>query len=146
MLRAWLAPIEAWLCGYTDGPQALMETRERLAVIDADLADPAMPVLARPDLGTEVWPSNASAAYRWGVCYVVEGSQLGGAVLYQRLSGVLAPHPLRYLQGQAEGPGPRWRQFMQALREQVQGAADIGQACQGARDAFDRILRLRALI
>jgi heme oxygenase len=94
------------------------------------------------DAGEE-WPADASAAYRWGVCYVVEGSQLGGTVLYRRLAGQLAPHPLNYLKGGSEGPGPRWRRFTEALREQVRGSAQVGEACAGARDAFDRILALR---
>jgi heme oxygenase len=82
----------------------------------------------------------ASAAYRWGVCYVIEGSQLGGAVLYQRLHKRLAPHPLRYLRGAPEGPGPRWRAFMQGLRAHVRSPAEIADACAGACDAFDAIL------
>jgi heme oxygenase len=79
----------------------------------------------------------------WGVCYVVEGSQLGGAVLYQRLHARLAPHPLRYLKGDAAGPGPRWRTFMLALRQQVCTPAEIAETCAGACAAFDRILSLR---
>ena len=82
------------------------------------------------------------------MCYVVEGSQLGGAVLYQRLHARLAPHPLRYLKGGAgaanPGPGPRWRLFMQALRAHLRTPAEIAEACAGACDAFDRILAVSA--
>ena len=83
------------------------------------------------------------APYRWGVAYVAEGSQLGGAVLCQRLSAQLAPHPLAYLRGEAAGPGPRWRSFMLALKENVRGEEEVADACAGARDAFARILALR---
>jgi heme oxygenase len=76
------------------------------------------------------------------VHYVIEGSQLGGAVLYDRLRDRLAPHRLRYLQGDDAGPGPRWRVFMQALRADVRAPAEIADACAGARAAFDRILEL----
>jgi heme oxygenase len=86
------------------------------------------------------WPADASPAYRWGVCYVIEGSHLGGAVLYQRLHERLAPHPLRYLRGAPGGPGPRWRAFMQALRANVRKPAEVADACAGACDAFDAIL------
>jgi len=141
MLRAWLGPIEAWLAGFDDGPQAALPPLPRRDLIDADLAHPCM----APGVVVEdaAWPCDAGAAYRWGVCYVVEGSQLGGAVLYQRLNGILAPHPLRYLRPGEEGPGPRWRQFMLALRADVSSADDIAEACRGACDAFDRILALR---
>lgn len=64
-------------------------------------------------------------------------------MLYKRLAGQLAPHPLRYLRGAGEaGPGPRWRAFMLALREQVTTPEASIEACAGACDAFDRILAL----
>lgn len=149
MLRAWLAPLGDWLAGFDDGPQAdaglAMRDRHdaRLALIDADLLDAGIEPAASHAVAAPAWPPGASAAYRWGVCYVVEGSQLGGAVLYQRLHARLAPHPLRYLEGDAAGPGPRWRLFMQALRAQVRTPAEIADACSGACEAFDRILAVR---
>ena len=136
MLRAWLAPIEAWLAGFGDMPEMLAPTA-RLALIDADLGETA------PARQNDAWPEDASAAYRWGVCYVVEGSQLGGSVLYQRLKETLAPHPLSYLRGASEGPGPRWRLFMQAIKQAVRAQDQIDEACRGACDAFDRILASR---
>lgn len=140
MLQAWLAPLQAWLAGFDDGPR--FDHGGRLALIAADLAEPGMPgaVVSMPTTATAAWPAQASAAWRWGVNYVIEGSQLGGAVLYGRLSERLAPHPLRYLKGDAAGPGPRWRAFMQGLREHVRTPAEIADACAGACAAFDSIL------
>jgi heme oxygenase len=146
LLRAWLAPLEAWQGGFTDGPQgrAGLAAAPHLALIEADLAEASLAACdsaAHAAPAPVAWPATASPAYRWGVTYVVEGSQLGGAVLYKRLATQLAPHPLRYLNGAGEaGPGPRWRAFMLALREQVQGEAQVAEACAGACDAFDRIL------
>ncbi|WP_296949285.1 biliverdin-producing heme oxygenase [uncultured Massilia sp.] len=144
LLRAWLAPLHAWQAGYADGPQAdaRFDAGARLALIDADLAEPGMPASAGPG-APQRWPAAAGAAWRWGVAYVVEGSQLGGAVLYGRLHERLAPHPLRYLRGDAAGPGPRWRAFMQALREHVRTPGEIADARAGACAAFERILALR---
>jgi heme oxygenase len=146
LLRDWLLPLQSWLNGYDDGPQgpAGLAPAPHLALIEADLAESS---LAGYDgavhLDATPWPRDASAAYRWGVAYVVEGSQLGGAVLYKRLAEQLAPHPLRYLRGAGEtGPGPRWRTFMQALREQVTTPEASIEACAGACDAFDQILAL----
>lgn len=144
LLRGWLAPLECWLAGYDDGPQAALEELLRMPLIEADLADPAMPEAPPVSREAGAWPVNASAAYRWGVCYVIEGSQLGGAVLYQRLAAALAPHPLAYLRGAEGGPGPRWRAFMQALRAEVRAPQQIADACAGACDAFDRILKKRS--
>ncbi|KQQ88048.1 biliverdin-producing heme oxygenase [Massilia sp. Leaf139] len=148
LLRAWLLPLDAWQQGFSDGPQgaAGIAAASHLALIDADLAEPALaPYASCAHVHTlqQPWPAQASAAYRWGVAYVVEGSQLGGAVLYKRLAERLAPHPLRYLRGAGEGgPGPRWRAFMAALREQVRSEGEVAEACAGACDAFDRILAL----
>jgi heme oxygenase len=146
MLRAWLAPLQAWLPGFQDGPR--FDQAGRLALIDQDLGEQGMPASASASASASAaaapaWPSAAGAAWRWGVCYVIEGSQLGGAVLHQRLHERLAPHPLRYLKGDAAGPGPRWRIFMQALREHVRTPAEIAEACAGACAAFDSILALR---
>jgi heme oxygenase len=146
MLRAWLQPIAAWLAQYNDGPQgpAAPPPLDRIGTIDADLARIAGEPAAMPATPPAPWPRQASAAYRWGVCYVVEGAQLGGVVLYRRLAAQLAPHPLNYLKGSDDGPGPRWRAFSQALREQLHEREQVAEACAGACEAFDRILALRS--
>jgi len=141
MVRDWLASLLPWLESFPDGPQQVLSPVERLALIEADLNEPGMPPLRAPAVA-DTWPRDASAAYRWGVCYVIEGSQLGGKVLYGKLAGTLAPHPLRYLKGSDAGPGPRWRAFMLALKEHVRSADEIADACEGACAAFDSILRL----
>lgn len=145
LLRDWMAPLNAWLAQFDDGPQdmAVLAPVERMALLEADLLEPGMRL--RAPLKVQPWPEEASVAYRWGVAYVVEGAQLGGAVLYQRLAPSLAPHPLRYLRGDAAGPGPRWRAFMLALKQHVTTEEDIAEACTGACAAFDRILALHAL-
>lgn len=165
LLERWLAPVPAWLAGFDVGPQL----PDYLGAIRADLAHSALvPAAAgeesvtpssqpqsqsqpqpqpQPQLAPSLsqppapWPAQASAAYLWGVCYVVEGSQLGGAVLYKRLAARLAPHPLDYLRGNGS-PGPRWQQFLAALRANVVEPAQIEDACAGARDAFDRLIAL----
>ena len=149
LLETWLAPVPAWLARFDDSP----ELPAYLPLIRRDLAHPAMaalpgaavlsasPSAAPQETPAPAWPPAASAAYRWGVCYVVEGSQLGGAVLYKRLAGKLAPHPLDYLRGEGS-PGPRWQRFLAALRAHVTGAGQIEEACRGARQAFDSLIAL----
>jgi heme oxygenase len=142
LLRNWLAPLQAWLARFDDAAVGLPDAG-RLALIEADLLDPSLAGIVRLPLSAAdcaAWPADASAAWRWGVHYVIEGSQLGGAVLYQRLHLRLAPHPLRYLRGAPEGPGPRWRAFMLALRANVRSDAAVAEACAGACAAFDAIL------
>ncbi|XQM38163.1 Heme oxygenase [Cupriavidus sp. H19C3] len=140
LLRAWLAPLESWLARFRDGPQdpAVLPPVTRLPVLDDDLAHDAM-----PRGGTEVTPVDTTSlpddpAYRWGICYVIEGSQLGGAVMYRQLAERLAPHPLRYLGSRP--PGPRWQQFLAALRAHVRTEREVAAACEGARRSFDDLL------
>jgi heme oxygenase (biliverdin-IX-beta and delta-forming) len=143
LLQRWLEPIEAWQARFADGPQdaALLPREPHLPLIEADLADPSLPV-GHEQAGAAAWQGRDSAPYRWGVSYVIEGSRLGGAVLYRRLAAPLAPHPLRYLHGGGVPPGPRWQQFIRTLRAHVQGEAAVAEACRGARDAFDSLIAL----
>jgi heme oxygenase len=148
LIAAWLAPLERWLARFEDGPQRAVSFIARMPLIERDLADPSLRVQndtfeAIGAVGHEaVAPDAGDAAYRWGSCYVIEGSQLGGTVLYRRLHDMLAPHPLRYLSGDGVPPGPRWKDFLDAMRRDVRAPHDIARACDGARDAFDRLLGL----
>lgn len=154
LLRPWLAGVASVAARHGDGPQdpRLLPPVDRLAPLDADLADLPEPAgiaeskrAGRAD--SEDAPGlhgtaglDGSAAWRWGVAYVVEGSQLGGIVLHRRLAASLAPHPLRYLHGDGVPPGPRWQLFLARLRAEVTTPADIAQACAGACAAFDALI------
>lgn len=144
LLLAWLVPMRRWQSGFTDGPQdpALWLADDAPAQIAADLAHDGKHVSAMTPACRWPWPDGASAAYRWGVMYVVEGSRLGGAVLYRKLVSRLAPHPLHYLSAQDGQPGPRWQQFLATLRSEVATGAQCAEACAGACDAFDALLAL----
>ena len=142
LLERWLEPIQAWMAQFDDGPGL----PDYLQAIRRDLAHAALGGMASQAQGmaAEAGPAQSGAAWRWGVCYVVEGSQLGGAVLYKRLAERLAPHPLDYLRG-AGSPGPRWREFIDALRMHVVGERQIAEACAGARWAFDSLISLNEI-
>jgi heme oxygenase (biliverdin-IX-beta and delta-forming) len=167
ILREWLVPLEPWLARFSDGPQSpafdavhlsaqaqaandgeRAPRIDRLALIDSDLTHEAASAW-RDETGTAPrvapthgWSGARSAAYRWGVCYVIEGSQLGGAVLYARLKDRLAPHPLGYLSAGRASLGPRWQAFTRAMSAEVHSPALIAEACEGAADAFDRLIEL----
>jgi heme oxygenase len=150
VLRAWLAPLQAWLDTFRDGPQVAGAAfrMNRLALIDADLADPSadLQALSLPVADATVaaarWSGHRSAAYRWGVCYVIEGSRLGGAVLYAQLRERLAPHPLSYLKVGRDALGPQWQAFNREIGADVQTPDAIREACEGAADAFDSLIVL----
>lgn len=155
LIRAWLAPFEHAFAAFDDGPQdaARVSRVTRAPLIERDLAHPAMRALhVDNDVdatrvaheATLLPPLQTDAAWRWGASYVIEGSQLGGAVLLRRLREPLAPHPLHYLGGEGAGPGPRWHAFIAALRDAVHTPQDVARACAGACDAFDRLIAVLA--
>ena len=146
-LSAWLQALwpaledlQAREAGFCFAPAA------RLSALREDLAHPASdPVLPwpRPSAGTQLSLDRALArhpdqadAVRWGLAYVVEGSQLGGQVLYRGLAPRLAPHPLRTLLGEGAGTGARWKAFMALLRARVATEPALEAACDGAVAGF----------
>lgn len=136
LLSAWLIPLEQWLSNFHDGPQGSAPHVIRYSdIIQIDLAeaDQAPHLPSTP----ASWMRSGDPAYRWGIAYVIEGSQLGGDFLYKKLSNRLAPHKLRYLQQKRPG---RWGTFLQSLAGSVTTPEQISMACSGASDAFDALL------
>ena len=130
----WLADIDrldmsagAWPAGW-QAAQAGRQSR-----ISQDLGAPARTGAASPgETGLPAGP--LPSAFAWGVAYVVEGSQLGGSMLYRRLHERLAPQTLHYLAG--DGTTGRWPRFTAALRSALATPGEIDDACSGARWAF----------
>lgn len=140
--RSHLRVLNDWLqqlAHIEPAPPALAAHRIQLA---GDLA--ACEALLPPDAVTHspaVSTKTArSPAFAWGVSYVLEGSRLGGRVLYRQLAERLAPHPLNYLQGAGEQTGAHWKAFIAQLRAQAFGPAEMRSACDGAVHAFEALL------
>ena len=87
--------------------------------IDADLAESGLKAEADKRPGEPAAGQPRSISYRWGARYVIEGSRLGAAVLYGRLSSALRPHKLRYLQGDDGTFRPPLAEFLRELRASV---------------------------
>jgi len=139
-LRPWLRDIRSALRAPGDPAldQAARRIDERLAALELDLGT-ASDAVAEPAAGSFVEEARREPAFAWGLAYVVEGSQLGGAVMHRRLAPRLAPHPLRYFV--VDGLGARWRDFVAqlgiALRDDP---AAVAAAQRGAVAAFERLL------
>lgn len=132
MMQAWLVRVQP-LLQQTGWGQAC------LGRVTCDLAQagarPHGPVPAAP-----VLPSR-DPAFAWGVSYVVEGSQLGGQVLYRRLKEALQPLTLEALRGLGADTGAHWKQFTLALHQAVHEPAAIAAACEGACWAFSLLIQ-----
>lgn len=142
LLKRWLTPLQSFLAtspaplrGYADG------MRVRLAQMDADLAATGGVPAPHDTTSVPALPPQP-AAFWWGVAYVIEGSQLGAAMLHKQLAPALAPFEPAYLGGDARGPGPAWRRFLADLHEHVRGPQHVADCCRGACWAFDRLIAL----
>lgn len=147
-LNAWLlalAPELQWLAERE--PRFAPDTTHRLQALQADLRDaghrqsegdggsPSAATQAQVQHALQQAP-DAQGAVRWGLAYVVEGSQLGGQVMHRQLAPRLAPHPLRYLRGRGTDTGAHWKHFIALLRDHVASPEATAAACAGARAAF----------
>jgi heme oxygenase (biliverdin-IX-beta and delta-forming) len=140
--RSHLRVLDAWLqrlARIEPAPPALEAHRAQLA---GDLAacEALLPSDAVTPASVPVPRMSRPPAFLWGVSYVLEGSRLGGRVLYRQLAERLAPHPLNYLQGAGEQTGAHWKAFIAQLRAQGFGPAEVRSACDGAVEAFETLL------
>ncbi|MDB5930191.1 MAG: hypothetical protein JWR60_1898 [Polaromonas sp.] len=140
VLRDWQRALAPWLSRAIIDPAAL-------ALIEQDLNDcPAqahalavLNAMPPPDLTALRQIDDGRNGFCWGIAYVVEGSRLGGQVLYRRLSQQLAPHPLRYL-GQRGRTGPSWPEMLACLQSRLDAGPELQSACHGAVAAFELLL------
>lgn len=136
VLRDWQQALAPWL-------SRTASMAGQITLLAQDLEDcppcclPAAYVRAA-DLDVVLQVDDGSEAFCWGIAYVLEGSRLGGQVLYKRLHERLAPHPLRYLQHGTGGPS--WSETLKTLRAQLVSPPSQAAACRGAVAAFELLL------
>jgi heme oxygenase len=134
----WMKAVESGLWSQS-WPAGLQTARraEKSAWLEEDIAIAradgllAGPPPVHPAVGPE-----ACAASRFGRAYVIEGSMLGGAHLFDRLGARLSPWTLRYLQGYRSDGARLWREFLSALGDEVRTSADIDCAARAATETF----------
>ncbi|SNS79428.1 Heme oxygenase [Noviherbaspirillum humi] len=81
-------------------------------------------------------PDLTSAAARFGLAYVIEGSQLGTQVIRKNLEPALAPWNPRWLQGYGPETGRRWRDFTDAIEMHLDDDEARRIAAEAAKAAF----------
>lgn len=147
-LHAWLSALAPELQWLTERePRFAPDTTHRLQALQADLQDaghgrhdadqgsPSAATQAQVRHALQRTPDTQDAV-RWGMAYVVEGSQLGGQVMHRQLAPRLTPHPLRYLRGRGPETGAHWKHFIALLRDHITSPEATAAACAGARAAF----------
>jgi heme oxygenase len=157
-LRPWLETVRHALAASGDAGLARVarRTERRLAALALDLEDaggaPAAPRAqahtgadagagADPDM-QRLADASRDPAFAWGLAYVLEGSQLGGAAMFKRLAPRLAPHPMRYFQpvDAPEGLAAQWKDFVAQLAAALHGPVAVGAAQRGAVAGFETLM------
>ncbi len=149
-LRPWLESVRQALAVSGDSGlgRVARRTERRLAALALDLED-AGPAQG-PLQGEAAAPADAQLlagpardpAFAWGLAYVLEGSQLGGASMFKRLGPRLAPHPLRYFQpvDAPEGLPAQWKDFVAQLAAALRDPAAVEAAQRGAVAGFRTLM------
>ncbi|SEK01995.1 MULTISPECIES: biliverdin-producing heme oxygenase [unclassified Variovorax] len=146
-LRPWLESVRQALAGAGDPglDRVARRTERRLAALMLDLEDAsvasAAPSFAPLDAHCLV-DGARDPAFAWGLAYVLEGSQLGGAAMHKRLGPRLAPHPMRYFQpvDAPEGLAAQWKDFVAQLAAALRDPAAVDAARRGAVAGFETLM------
>lgn len=146
-LRPWLESVRQALAGAGDPglDRVARRTERRLAALMLDLEDasaaPAAASFAPLDAHRLV-DGARDPAFAWGLAYVLEGSQLGGAAMHKRLGPRLAPHPMRYFQpvDAPEGLAAQWKDFVAQLAAALRDPAAVDAARRGAVAGFETLM------
>jgi heme oxygenase len=153
-LRPWLQAVREALAapGVAGLDRVAGRTDRRLAALALDLDDMGasggdMHEMHNTPDGPDSEPALAQVAARepafaWGLAYVLEGSQLGGAAMYKRLAARLAPHPMRYFQpvDAACGVAAQWKDFVAQLGAALVDQAAVDAARRGAVAGFRSLM------
>lgn len=141
-MLGWIAPLEEALRGAVWPPG--LEIERRLRKMDWLVTDLVVggvsgeAIRALPRCGHV--PPVDDPARCFGALYVMEGSTLGGQILYRRLAPHLPGWPLATLTGYGRGTGRMWRIFVATL-EQVGTAPGFAEAsARAAAETFDALL------
>lgn len=137
-MHGWLSAFEAplWTADWPAGVEPAARSG-KLAWIEQDLNKSGMPAADIGALPRAAFaPDLSGLASRFGLAYVIEGSQLGTKQLQQRLSGALDGWEPRWLEGYGSRNGSNWRAFLHALEQYVRTPQEIDEACAAAAAAF----------
>ncbi len=120
--------------------QAFLGPRQRMHLLEADLAALGLPAHAVEALPRCPVPALCDAVEALGSLYVMEGSTLGGRIMQrnvERCLGFDARSGCAYFAGYGAGTGLMWRSFLARLNEQPM--TDARRIANGASATFERL-------
>ncbi|MFM9922575.1 biliverdin-producing heme oxygenase [Variovorax sp. H27-G14] len=150
-LRPWLESVSGALAASGDPglERVARRTQQRLAALALDLEDAGAapvgegaPPVPADGLPEPLMDATRDPSFAWGLAYVLEGSQLGGAAMSKRLGPRLAPHPMRYFQpvDATESLAAQWKDFVAQLAAALHSPAAMEAAQRGAVAGFQTLM------
>lgn len=139
-----LALLRGWIHMLHSAGAASARLEQERDALDAELAeceqllDQPVPRLRGTVTPQAVFQMDGA---EWGLAYVLEGSRLGGQVLYKRLAQAMAPLPLTYLRGAGSATGVRWKAFIAELGAALDSEVRVNAAACAAARAFELLLQ-----
>lgn len=137
-MHGWLRAFEQqlWSSAWPEDVDAAARDG-KLGWIEKDLASAGMQAACIEALPRARFaPDLARQASRFGLAYVIEGSQLGTKELARRLRAPLGNWEPRWLEGYGTSNGSKWRGFLHALERHVRTPQEIDEACAAAAAGF----------
>ena len=137
-----IVDVENQVFPYLENEISQLNERRKVGLIAKDLA--VLNSQKRNPISTDIWVPGATKGFAMGIFYVIEGSSLGGRVIYkhvQKKLGLDAENGAAFFYGYAENTGTFWKEFLMQLVsfEEQNGAGS--QIIAGANHAFEAIKR-----
>lgn len=117
-LYGFVKPYEQHVFAKVDGVIADVETRRKTVLLENDLKALGYSEAQINTLPVYSYPAPATTAQALGAMYVLEGSTLGGNIIYKRLNhliGVDKETNGKYFTAYGEASGMKWKAFMDAF-------------------------------
>jgi heme oxygenase (biliverdin-IX-beta and delta-forming) len=142
--KHWLSDIDRFIAGSSlpaeefraINANAMKLLEDDLQGMGLEVRDPASPTAN---------PIKLDAACCLGIEYVVKGSALGTAMLYNKASRMFPVAPMSFMQDAMKHGKDRWKQFLLKLDSHHWTESELASAQEGAIWAFQRYIKLHEM-
>ena len=119
-LYGFVKPYEDKVFGLLGSNLPDIEERRKTAWIESDLRALGYNAEQIAALPVYDYPNPTSVAQAFGAMYVLEGSTLGGSIIYKRLNHLIQvdkDHNGRYFTAYGDSSGLKWKEFIKVFAE-----------------------------
>jgi heme oxygenase (biliverdin-IX-beta and delta-forming) len=142
--KNWLSDIEKLTNGsHSSSEEFAAINTTALKLLEHDLQGMNADMLASSATMTK--PANLSPAYCLGIEYVVKGSALGTAMLYNKVSQLFPSAPIEFMKDSMTHGKERWKKFLVKLESYDWTEDDLASAQEGSIWAFQQYITLHEM-